>query len=446
MRKPELLRLILKTSAPPALGALAGAVLGGWGFGEVGAVLGAALGAGATAFARVGAAVRRPGAGEPRLDRDADQAVNRGGEFAAGYGRYLLDQVPVGILLIDRRGRVQLINPAAARSFGRHLPGPFHMSALRAPRLLEGIETALERGQAASVAFGVARAGTSQLRASIQPLSETPEGPDGGDAPALLVIVQDESQPRRAAELHRDFVANASHELKTPLASISGIIETLTGHARDDPEATERFLGLMAAQVERMKRLVEDLLSLNRIELNERIRPDKPQSLPRIVWDAAQSLQPAAEKAEMRLLCDPPAETPRVLGDRQELMQLFSNLIDNAIKYGRPGTDVAVRLHDGRPGDARVGVSVTDQGAGIAREHLPRLTERFYRVSASHSRAKGGTGLGLAIVKHIVSRHRGELKIESSPGEGSTFTVWLPVHRAESSNPGAAPLEESGTA
>ncbi|HUF55705.1 MAG TPA: ATP-binding protein, partial [Thermohalobaculum sp.] len=329
---------------------------------------------------------------------------------------------------------------SAVRLFGRRPPGQFHLSALRAPGLIEGLEAALESGREVSVTFGLARTGSSDLHASAQPLDA---GPDD-DAPALAVLIEDHSQPRRAAELHRDFVANASHELKTPLASISGIIETLTGHARDDPEATERFLGMMAAQVERMKRLVQDLLSLNRIELNERMPPEEPQSVRRIAWEAAEALEPLAAAEGVTLDCDPPAESPRVAGDGRELMQLFSNLIDNAIKYGGDGGIVTVRTVRTREGAGRIGIEIGDRGPGIAREHVPRLTERFYRVSPSHSRARGGTGLGLAIAKHIVNRHRGELRIESTPGEGATFTVWLPV--LEEAAEDAPPLAASRSA
>lgn len=343
-----------------------------------------------------------------------------------GVGRLLLEHLPMGVLLIDADGHLQFINSVAADLFGRRPPGNHHISALRVPALLDAVDLALTDARPNVVEFTLSRGAETHLRAYIRPLDE-PLSFDGNSInAAVLVGIEDHSQVRRAEELHRDFVANASHELKTPLASISAIIETLQGHARGDVEAEQRFLTMMAVQTHRMKRLVEDLLSLNRIELNERVHPSVPQPIARIVWEVADSQLPHAEAAGITLAVDPPGDFPTVPGNREELSQLFVNLIDNAIKYGLPDTVVRVALHRGqRPG--MVGVSVTDRGRGIAREHIPRLTERFYRVSISRSREKGGTGLGLAIVKHIVSRHRGELTIESELGVGSRFTVWLPV-------------------
>ena len=344
-----------------------------------------------------------------------------GGADAA---RPVLDALPVGVLVIAGDGTIRLANRSAAATFG--LPGGRHTAAvLRAPRLLERIEAVRAGGDPGAVNpeavdFPLPR-GEAQLRAHVRPAG-------GGE---VIVVIEDRSDARRAAELHRDFVANASHELKTPLAAVSASIETLLGHARDDPAATERFLGVIAAQVRRMTRLVEDLLSLNRIELNERVPPRDPQDLPAIVAEAVEALRPAAGEAGATLEFDAPERVSAVHGDRNELGQVFRNLIENAVKYGGPGVEVRVSIVEpppeapGAPGT--ICVAVRDTGPGIAREHLPRLTERFYRVSARRSREQGGTGLGLAIVKHVVARHRGRLEIESSPGEGSCFTVWLPL-------------------
>jgi two-component system phosphate regulon sensor histidine kinase PhoR len=243
-----------------------------------------------------------------------------------------------------------------------------------------------------------------------------------------MILFEDRTRMVKAEALRRDFVANASHELKTPLASIAGFIETLQGHARDDPEATARFLAIMARQAERMKRLVEDLLSLNRIEINEHVRPRESVDLGSVVREAASALSPiiAAEGARLELRL--PDAGPVVRGSHDELGQVFVNLIDNAVKYAGRDGPIRIALADGAdapPG--MVGIGVADSGPGIAREHLPRLTERFYRVSAARSRERGGTGLGLAIVKHILNRHRGDLAITSAPGEGARFTVWLPA-------------------
>ena len=330
-----------------------------------------------------------------------------------------LEALPIAVMLVDRGRTVRFANAAFRQMFDR--PGIVgeHVTLLRANRLQDRIELALSSGSAGTLEFTLSRAGAVALRAHVRPLSD-----DG-----VLVAVEDETQRRRAEEMHRDFVANASHELKTPLAASSGIIETLLGPARDDPEATERFLGLLSKQVVRMNRLIQDLMSLNRIELDARVLPDQRQDLGAILRETVDVLTPVAEAARLALELTPPGEV-LVTGDHDQLAQLFTNLIDNAIKYGDPGT--TVRIFQAAPDpDApdMTGITVQDQGIGIAREHLPRLTERFYRVNVRRSRDVGGTGLGLAIVKHILARHRGRLEIESTPGEGSRFTVLLPLWR-----------------
>jgi two-component system phosphate regulon sensor histidine kinase PhoR len=227
--------------------------------------------------------------------------------------------------------------------------------------------------------------------------------------------------------MRADFVANVSHELRTPLAAIAGFIDTLQGPARDDPAARERFLGIMQAQAWRMARLIDDLLSLSRIELRAHQRPDTPVDLVPIVRQIVDGLQTLARDRDVVLEVTAPTEPLMVLGDRDELTRLFENLIENGLKYGASGKRVDIALapvaaSDGQ-GEARV--SVRDYGPGIAAEHLPRLTERFYRVDVGESRAQGGTGLGLALVKHILNRHHGRLSIDSREGEGATFTVRL---------------------
>jgi two-component system phosphate regulon sensor histidine kinase PhoR len=226
-----------------------------------------------------------------------------------------------------------------------------------------------------------------------------------------------------------DFVANASHELRTPLAALSGFIETLTGPARNDTAARERFLDIMEAQAKRMARLIDDLLSLSRIELAAHVRPQTPVELVPIVRQVVDALQMLARDRGVIVTIQAPKEPLTVSGDRDELTRVFENLIENALKYGASGKRVEITLsrafHVG--GSEEALVAVRDFGPGIAAEHLPRLTERFYRVDVTESREQGGTGLGLALVKHIMNRHRGRLTIESRPGEGATFTVRLPV-------------------
>jgi two-component system phosphate regulon sensor histidine kinase PhoR len=240
-----------------------------------------------------------------------------------------------------------------------------------------------------------------------------------------LIVLHDTTALRRAERMRADFVANASHELKTPIAGIMGFIETLRGPAREDANARERFLGIMAEQADRMRRLVDDLLMLSRIEQHEHARPDSEVDVKRVLEGVRDLLQlkAASRKVALELTVDP--ALPDAVGDHDELIVVFQNLIDNAIKYTRPSTVVKVTA---RPvGRDRLAVAVSDEGDGIPATHLPRLTERFYRVDNARSRQLGGTGLGLAIVKHVVNRHRGRLDIQSSPGKGSVFTVTLPI-------------------
>ncbi|RMD88657.1 MAG: two-component sensor histidine kinase, partial [Alphaproteobacteria bacterium] len=250
---------------------------------------------------------------------------------------------------------------------------------------------------------------------------------EGGQG--VLVAAEDVSHLSDVAQQRRDFVANVSHELRTPLTALLGFIETLQGPARDDPAARARFLATMAREAERMNRLVCDLLSLSRVEAEERIRPTDPVDLAAVLGEVRAALAPAAEEAGATLDLALPEGRVTVPGDADQLMQVFLNLVENAIRYG--GRRVEVIMHPPAPepmlrGEA-VCVEVIDNGEGIAPEHVPRLTERFYRVDSHRSREMGGTGLGLAIVKHIVSRHRGRLRIASKPGEGSRFSVYLPV-------------------
>jgi two-component system, OmpR family, phosphate regulon sensor histidine kinase PhoR len=245
---------------------------------------------------------------------------------------------------------------------------------------------------------------------------------DGGRA---VVVLSDRTRERAVERTRADFVANVSHELRTPLASVIGFIETLRGPAADDPPAQQRFLGIMAEQSARMNRLIDDLLSLSRIELIEHQPPSGTVDPSDLVNRLVAGFEPRLKERSVTLDLRIPNDVPAVIGDADQLTQVFQNLLDNAVKYGRErGTiRLEVAVPPGRPG---VSLSVIDQGAGIPREHLPRLTERFYRVDTGRSRAAGGTGLGLAIVKHIVNRHRGQLSIESEEGIGTTVSVWLP--------------------
>jgi two-component system phosphate regulon sensor histidine kinase PhoR len=248
----------------------------------------------------------------------------------------------------------------------------------------------------------------------------------------LVMTFHDLTPLRRVEEMRADFVANASHELRTPLAALSGFIETLQGPAKDDAAARERFLAIMRSQATRMARLIDDLLSLSRIELNAHLRPSTPVELAPIVRQVVDGLQMLARERAVEIRVEALAEPLTVLGDRDELVRALENLVENALKYGASGKRVDVTLSRGaaRDGADEARIAVRDYGPGIAREHLPRLTERFYRVDVAGSRAQGGTGLGLALVKHVLNRHGGRLAIESAAGAGATFTVHLPLRPA----------------
>jgi two-component system phosphate regulon sensor histidine kinase PhoR len=245
----------------------------------------------------------------------------------------------------------------------------------------------------------------------------------------VLVLFDDITQARMTERMRVDFVANASHELRTPLATLSGFIETLQGPAAEDAPARRRFLDIMHHEAERMSRLIEDLLSLSRIEIDKHVRPSALVQLAGIVTEVGKTLAMRLDADQRRLVVEESPDLPLVIADRDQLLQVLHNLVSNALKYGRTGTAVTVQVVPepaigNQP--ATVRISVTDVGEGISAEHLPRLTERFYRVDSQRSRKMGGTGLGLAIVKHIVERHRGRLEIESRPGEGTRVSVLLP--------------------
>ena len=249
---------------------------------------------------------------------------------------------------------------------------------------------------------------------------------------AMIVALSDQTERLKIERMRADFVANASHELRTPLAAVLGFIETLRGPAKDDEPARIEFLEIMFKQATRMTRLIDDLLSLSRIELREHTRPADAVDLAVTIRSAVELLQAEAARRGVNITLAVPPELPAALGDQGELGQVFSNLLANAVKYGGGRVEVAGELADKRPvamtgNGACLKIAVRDYGEGIPREHIPRLTERFYRVDTARSRSLGGTGLGLAIVKHIMMRHRGALTIDSVEGQGATFTVWLPM-------------------
>ncbi len=342
----------------------------------------------------------------------------------------VLALLPDPLLLLDEARRVVRANDAATELLGPRLVDRDLAGALRHPTLLAAADAVLRGEESRVVDFDMTAPVERHFSARVVPL--VPRTADG----SAVLILHDLTVLKRSERLRADFVANASHELRTPLSSLIGFIETLRGPARDDAEARERFLAIMAEQSGRMARLVEDLLSLSKIEMNEHQTPTDRVDVAHALEVVASGLEQRAASRGMRIGLAVPGEMPPVLGDSDELAQVFQNLIDNAIKYARPGTVIDVdvapssrNLAGARAGErsAALAIAIRDRGEGIPREHLARLTERFYRVDAARSRELGGTGLGLAIVKHIVNHHRGLLEIESELGKGSVFTVHLPV-------------------
>lgn len=330
----------------------------------------------------------------------------------------ILAGLPDPVLVLDRRGAVAAFNPQALAALGEIRVGEPVSFALRAPEVLEAVRGAAAAGRP-QVVFFVERVPVERWReAHVAPARLGEDGPQ-----AIVVALRDLTEQRRSERMRGDFVANASHELRTPLASLLGFIETLQGPAKNDAAAREKFLGIMRAQAGRMSRLIDDLLSLSRIELKAHVRPRTVVDLAAVARGVVDGLGPLARDrgVEIRLDADAPVE---VRGDRDELIRVAENLIENAIKYGQSGGRVDVVVGDGG-WEEGVRLSVRDYGPGVEPEHLPRLTERFYRVDVAESRDKGGTGLGLALVKHILQRHGGRLVIESAAGEGATFTALL---------------------
>jgi two-component system, OmpR family, phosphate regulon sensor histidine kinase PhoR len=365
-----------------------------------------------------------------RASRQA--AAAREGELGAAQA--VLAALPDPLILLDERRRILRANDAATELLGMRLVDRDLAVALRHPAVLAAAEAVLRGEVGRVVEFDITTPVERHLSARLAPLR-----PHTIEGAALVLTLHDLTAVKRSERLRADFVANASHELRTPLASLIGFIETLRGPAREDAAARQHFLSIMAEQSQRMKRLVDDLLSLSRIEMNEHRPPTERVDLARLVPTVVDLLDQRAAARQMEIKLDLPPDLPPVFGDADELAQVFQNLLDNAIKYSRSGTPIEVGarpspkvLPGARPGEraGAVAVMVRDHGDGIAREHLPRLTERFYRVDAARSRELGGTGLGLAIVKHIVNHHRGALEIDSEPGEGTVFTIYLPAAAA----------------
>jgi two-component system phosphate regulon sensor histidine kinase PhoR len=357
----------------------------------------------------------------------------------------ILEAMPDPAVLVDADGRIASANAAARRMLGFATPGLRMSSVLRRPELLDAIDSAARDGAVLAVDYEITAPVEEHFRVFVAPVTFNGRH-------AALMSFQDQTTAINTDRMRADFLANASHELRTPLAAMTLLIETLTGHAKDDPVAQQRFLGMMHLQANRMRDLIDDLLSLSKIELNEHVPPSEQVDLAMIVGDMIETLAPQALERKVQVRFERPAEPVVVVGDRSQLSQVAQNLIDNAIKYSPPGgtVDVIAGLGDDREEAAvkagrqwedasRVSLllpppaagrhyaylRVADSGTGIARRYLPRLSERFFRVERDEGAEQSGTGLGLAIVKHIVNRHRGGFIVESEPGRGSAFAVYL---------------------
>lgn len=331
--------------------------------------------------------------------------------------------LPLPALAIDSAEQIIAINPPAQKLLGLVAQGRHFITVLRQPAVVEAVEKCLSGMQNASAAYLARENGndvTYTVSASLV-----------GETGIALLTFQDITLLANAGQMRRDFVANVSHELRTPLTALTGFIETLRGPAREDAAARARFLEIMADETDRMNRLVGDLLSLSRVEGAERVRPTEGVDVVAVISGTLRNLNALAVEVDVELVPDLPDVPVMLLADADQLMQVFTNIIENAIKYGGSAKRVFVSVraepHVKLLRGAGVVIKVRDEGPGIAAQHLPRLTERFYRADDHRNRALGGTGLGLAIVKHILNRHRGRIKITSVVGQGSEFTVSLPM-------------------
>lgn len=348
-------------------------------------------------------------------------------EFQTKPGRAyaVLSALDIPIIVIDRETNIVFANAAAAWQFGPFPEWASLSARIRSPHILDMVSHVIADGRTRSIEH--AERVPSERWFEIRAAAVREEGQASTDesAPELYVLsFRDMTEARRMDRMRTDFVANASHELRTPLASLMGFIETMLGPARGDAKAQERFLAIMLDQAARMSRLIDDLLSLSRLEMRAHLPPQGEVDLVEVTRHVIDALRPMAAELGIEINFEAPDEPVKVVGERDELIQVMENLIENACKYGQSGERVDVAVKGDEGGGALA--SVRDYGPGVEKQHVPRLTERFYRADVESSRSKKGTGLGLSIVKHILTRHRARLIIKSEPGQGSTFGVKFP--------------------
>ena len=334
----------------------------------------------------------------------------------------LLNILPSPYILIDRNGRLTFINAEAKSIVPDSQIGSHISNVFRSPVFLSAVENAILKDKEKILSFEIETPQFRQLKAHIFFISSSKIPNSFND---IFIQFTDESTHIRSEKIRTDFVANASHELRTPLTSIMGYIETLQGHAKKDVKMQKVFLDLMNKQAGKMERLISDLMSLSRLEIDELKPISSTCSVKEIIEELVNSLKPLSVDNNVSLSFKIPKNFSSVIGDPSQLRQLFSNLIENAIKYSGKKSKVNIYISKEKNKDM-FGVVVEDNGHGIAPEHLSRLTERFYRANSSAEIEKEGTGLGLSIVKHILIRHRGKLQIDSKLGKGSKFIAWLP--------------------
>ena len=338
----------------------------------------------------------------------------------------LLNGLQEAVFILDKDRVVLSANPAAEQLFGKGHVGQDFVKVSRHPDCIGAVAQVLNQAQQSWQATFY----DTGTRANLQ-VNVTDLGPDNSDGARVLVCVQDVSEMHEAEQMRSDFVANVSHELRSPLTALSGFIETLGMLDNEDSDDRNRFLDLMDMEAQRMIRLIADLLSLSKVESRQRQRPEGSANVGAIIDRVMNTLVDLAAREEKTFEVNVAEDVPDIPGSEDELTQVFQNLIENAVKYGRRESVVGITISRkdrvlGVTGEALV-IEIKDEGDGIAQHHIPRLTERFYRVDTHRSRNKGGTGLGLAIVKHIINRHRGRFSVASQEGVGSRFTVALPM-------------------
>ncbi|MEQ8666755.1 MAG: ATP-binding protein [Rhodospirillales bacterium] len=343
----------------------------------------------------------------------------------------VLDHIPDSVILVDERRRIVAANRAAEELLGNPRIGQDLAMSIRHPDILSAVDSAMQGDQPRDLETTLPGTPPRSIAVHAEWLDHDPSGL----GITAVIVITDITASKRSEQMRADFVANASHELRSPLSAIIGFLETLAESAKEDAEARARFIEIMLRESRRMTRLIDDLLSLSRVEINEHVRPTGYVNIEVIVNQVTETLAGKAADRGIRFKAVVPAGLPRIIGDEEQLLQVLHNLVDNAIKYANPGSRIEIEAQSVNrvPGRTSPGISiaVSDESDGIPPDVIPRLTERFFRVDEARSRQLGSTGLGLAICKHIINRHRGHLTIDSTKGKGSTFTVFLPSQPAE---------------